>query len=53
MRKKPTEAEALPVKRATFAAEYLVDYKGGEIAAAAGFSKKTSHAVARRLLKKC
>ena len=32
-------------------AEYLVDYKGGAAAAAAGYSPKTAHAQANRLLK--
>ncbi len=51
-RKKPVEAEmdVLPVKHATFVAEYLVDYNGRAAAAAAGFSKKTSGVQASRLL---
>ena len=49
--KKPVEAEVLPVKHAIFVAEYLVDCNGTAAATAAGFSKKTSHSVASRLLR--
>ena len=42
--------DVLPVKHATFVAEYLVDYNGGAAAAAAGYSPKTARVQASRLL---
>ena len=45
------EMDVLPVKYATFVSEYLVDYNGGAAAVAAGFSKKTAHVQATRMLK--
>ena len=54
-RKKPveptSEMDLLPVKHATFVAEYLAGANLRTAAAAAGFSAKTSHVQANRLLK--